>query len=123
MQAMAIKDADEIERIRRMGKITTSVVGKVADYLTQQCVQNEVLVKPDGTPLTIAEVKSRINLWLAEKGADNPEGTIFAIGRDAGVPHSVGQDDQPLEVGKTIIFDIFPAEAGGGYFYDFTRTW
>src|SRR3990172_6293931 len=54
MQAMAIKDADEIERIRRMGKITTSVVGKVADYLTQQRVQNEVLVKPDGTPLTIA---------------------------------------------------------------------
>ncbi|HEX2697512.1 MAG TPA: M24 family metallopeptidase, partial [Anaerolineales bacterium] len=26
-------------------------------------------------------------------------------------------------LGQTIIFDIFPAEAGGGYFYDFTRTW
>mgnify|MGYP006166512625 CR=1 FL=1 len=24
---------------------------------------------------------------------------------------------------STIVFDIFPAEQGGGYFYDFTRTW
>jgi Xaa-Pro aminopeptidase len=28
-----------------------------------------------------------------------------------------------LRLGRTIVFDIFPAEAGGGYFYDFTRTW
>ena len=28
-----------------------------------------------------------------------------------------------LRLGQTIVFDIFPCEAGGGYFYDFTRTW
>jgi len=28
-----------------------------------------------------------------------------------------------MTLGKTIVFDIFPAEQGGGYFYDFTRTW
>jgi Xaa-Pro aminopeptidase len=28
-----------------------------------------------------------------------------------------------LRLGQTIIFDIYPCEAGGGYFYDFTRTW
>jgi Xaa-Pro aminopeptidase len=123
MQAMATKDAAEIERIRRMGKITTTVVGQVADFLTTQRVRNEVLVKADGEPLTIAEVKSRINLWLAERGAANPEGTIFAIGRDAGVPHSAGAPGDPLRLGQTIVFDIFPCEAGGGYFYDLTRTW
>jgi Xaa-Pro aminopeptidase len=26
-------------------------------------------------------------------------------------------------LGQTIVFDIYPCEAGGGYFYDFTRTW
>jgi Xaa-Pro aminopeptidase len=26
-------------------------------------------------------------------------------------------------VGVPIIFDIFPCEPGGGYYYDFTRTW
>jgi Xaa-Pro aminopeptidase len=26
-------------------------------------------------------------------------------------------------MGQTIIFDIFPCEMGGGYYFDFTRTW
>jgi Xaa-Pro aminopeptidase len=123
MQAMATKDEDEIERIRHMGEVTTSVVGRVADYLTTHRVRDEVLVKTDGQPLTIGDVKNCINLWLAERGAENPEGTIFAIGRDAGVPHSSGTAEDPLRLGQTIVFDIFPCEAGGGYFYDFTRTW
>jgi Xaa-Pro aminopeptidase len=123
MQAMATKDENEVEHIRRMGQITTEVVGKVADFLTSHRVENDVLVRPDGSPLTIAEVKSKINLWLAERGAENPEDTIFAIGRDAGVPHSSGTPTDFLRLGQTIVFDIFPCEAGGGYFYDFTRTW
>jgi len=107
-----------------MGRITTQVVGRVAEYLTSREVRDdEVLLKEDGTPLTVSEVKSKINLWLAELGAENPEGTIFAIGRDAGVPHSSGTPTDLLRLGQTIVFDIYPCEAGGGYFYDFTRTW
>jgi Xaa-Pro aminopeptidase len=45
-----------------------------------------------------------------------------AQGRDAGVPHNAGKDDEIVELGKTIVFDIFPQELGNGYFYDFTRT-
>lgn len=123
LEAMATKDAAEIERIRKMGLITTDVVGQVADFLTSHKVKDEVLVKTDDQPLTIGDVKGVINLWLAEKGVENPHGTIFAIGRDAGVPHSTGNPDDVIELGKTIIFDIFPCEAGGGYHYDFTRTW
>jgi Xaa-Pro aminopeptidase len=123
MQAMATKDEDEIERMRRMGQVTTAVVAQVADFLTGHRLKGEVLVKADGQPLTIGDVKSRINLWLAERGAENPEGTIFAIGRDAGVPHSAGTSSDALRLGQTIVFDIFPCEEGGGYFYDFTRTW
>jgi Xaa-Pro aminopeptidase len=123
LQAMATKDAEEVDRIRAMGVITTSVVGKVADFLTSQKSRNGVLVKSNGDPILIGDVKRKINLWLAESGVENPEGTIFAIGRDAGVPHSSGNAKDLLNLGQTIIFDIFPAEAGGGYFYDFTRTW
>jgi Xaa-Pro aminopeptidase len=123
MQAMATKDEDEIERMRRMGQVTTAVVAQVADFLTGHRLKGEVLVKADGQPLTIGDVKSRINLWMAERGAENPEGTIFAIGRDAGVPHSAGTSSDALRLGQTIVFDIFPCEEGGGYFYDFTRTW
>lgn len=123
LAAMATKDATEIERIRRMGQITTQVVGETAEFLSSHAVRDEVLIKKDGNPLTIGEVKGRINLWLAERGAENPEGTIFAIGRDAGVPHSTGAAGDLLRLGQTIVYDIFPCEAGGGYFYDFTRTW
>jgi len=123
LQAMATKDPDEIERIRAMGKIVTKVVSQVAEFLTNHWVEDNVLVKTDGCPLLIRDVKSKINLWLAELGAENPEDTIFAIGRDAGVPHSSGNPTDPLKLGETIVFDIFPCEKGGGYFYDFTRTW
>ena len=123
MLARMTKDETEIERIRRMGKLTTQVVGLVADFITSHSVKDGVMVKPNGDPLTIGDVKGRINLWLAERGVENPEGTIFAIGRDAGVPHSSGNPDDPLKLGQTIVFDIYPCESGGGYFYDFTRTW
>jgi Xaa-Pro aminopeptidase len=112
-----------VERIRNLGRITIEVVGKVADFLTAHRVEGDTLVKVDGRPLTIGDVKSRINLWLVERGAENPDGTIFAIGRDAGVPHSSGNPGDLLRLGQTIVFDIFPCEPGGGYYYDFTRTW
>lgn len=123
LQAMMTKDEDEVERIRQMGQITVEVVAEVADFLTSQRVHNETLVKIDGEALTIADVKRRINLWLAERGVENPDGTTFSIGRDAAVPHSAGRPGDILQLGQTIVFDIYPCEAGGGYYYDFTRTW
>ena len=123
LEAMATKDESEVQRVRKMGAITTTVVGQVAEFLTHHPASNGILVKKDGQPLTIGDVKAKINLWLAERGVENPHGTIFSIGRDAGVPHSTGTPEDPMALGQTIIFDIFPCEAGGGYHYDFTRTW
>ena len=123
MEARATKDPAEIEEIRKIGKITVDVVSRVQEYLSEQEVVGKTLVKDDGSPLTIGDVKALINLWLAEAGAENPESTIFAIGRDGGIPHSGGTPGDPIELGKAIVFDIFPCQAGGGYFYDFTRTW
>ncbi len=124
MRAMETKGEDEVARIRKMGKITTSVVGKVRDFLTSCEVRDdEVLLNENGSPLTVGDVHSKIRLWVAEQGAELPSGFIFAIGRDAGVPHSAGTPTDLIKLGQTIVFDIYPAEAGGGYYYDFTRTW
>jgi Xaa-Pro aminopeptidase len=124
MYAMETKDENEVERIRRMGRVTADVVGKVRDYLTSCDVSgDEVLLKEDGSPLTVGDVHSKIRLWVSELGAELPSGFIFAIGRDAGVPHSSGNPADLIRLGQTIVFDIYPAEAGGGYYYDFTRTW
>ena len=124
LSAMMTKDEEELARIKKMGEVTTTVVAKVEEFLRNQRTKGDVLVNDQtGEPVTIGDVKSRINLWLAERGAENPEGTIFAIGRDAGVPHSSGTDSDFLRLGQPIVFDIFPCEQGGGYFYDMTRTW
>ncbi len=124
MYAMESKDAKEAARVKHMGRVTTEVVGMVADYITSCDVRDdEVLLKEDGSPLTIGDVKSKISLWLTERGAVDVEGCIFSIGRDAGLPHSTGNPNDLMRLGETIVFDIFPGEAGGGYFYDFTRTW
>ncbi len=124
LEARATKDVPEIKRIRDIGKITTEVVGKTAAYLQScQVDENEVLLRKNGEPLTIGVMHTKINYWLAERGVENPLGCIFAMGRDAGIPHSAGTHEDEIKLGKTIIFDIYPQEAGGGYFFDFTRTW
>ena len=99
-------------------------LARFADFLTSCDVrEDEVLLNEDGSPLTVGDVHSKIRLWVAEHGAELPSGFIFAIGRDAGVPHSAGNPTDLMKLGQTIVFDIYPAEAGGGYYYDFTRTW
>jgi Xaa-Pro aminopeptidase len=122
-RAMMTKDAQEVERIRAVGRTTVEVVGRVAELLSGSKAKEDVLLLPDGQPLTIGAVKRKINLWLAECGVENPQGTIFAIGRDAGVPHSSGTPTDLIRLGQTIVFDIYPCEEGGGYYHDFTRTW
>jgi Xaa-Pro aminopeptidase len=123
MRAMACKDEQELARIQKVGESTARVVGNTADFLSSCRTRNEILENKDGSAVTIGQVKRKINLWLMEEGLENPEGTIFAIGRDSALPHSSGNDSDVLRLGKTIVFDIFPCEAGGGYFHDFSRTW
>ncbi|MBL8100762.1 MAG: aminopeptidase P family protein [Anaerolineales bacterium] len=124
MYAMESKDEIEAKRIRTMAQVTIKVVEQVREYLVSCDVnKDEVLLKEDGTPLTVGDVHEKIRLWIAESGAELPSGFIFAIGRDAGVPHSAGNPTDLMKLGQTIVFDIYPAEAGGGYYYDFTRTW
>ena len=78
MPAMMTKDPQEIERIRNMGKITTGS-GRPCPRIpvTSRRVINKTLVDDQGEPITIRKVKSLIDLWLAELGAENPEGAIF----------------------------------------------
>lgn len=121
--AWATKDAPEVERIRRVGEKTVAIVGDTWDFLAGHRAADGVLVKADGSPLTVGDVKRQIRRWLMEHQLEAPEDFIFAAGRDAGVPHSRGEDSAPIALGQTIVYDIFPCEAGGGYFFDFTRTW
>jgi len=121
--ARATKDENEIARIREIGTATVEVVGRTRELLKTSPVRDGILQDTDGRPLTVGSIKNRINLWLAELGAENPHGTIFTPGRDGGVPHNTGKPDDLIRTGQPIVFDIYPCQTGGGYHYDFTRTW
>ncbi len=121
-QARATKDAAEAERIREMGRRTCLIVERTIDFLQSHAVEDETLMEDDGTPLTVGRVHAAIKRFIAEQGLEDPEGFIFAIGRDAGIPHSKGTAEHIVTLGQSIVFDIFPCEAGGGYFFDMTRT-
>jgi Xaa-Pro aminopeptidase len=120
--ARATKDPLEAERIREVGRRTCEIVAQTVDFLKAHRVKDEMLVQADGAPLTIGRVHEEISRFIAERRLEDPEGIIFSIGRDAGVPHSKGTPEDVLALGRTIVFDIFPREAGGGYFFDMTRT-
>ena len=120
--ARATKDATEADRIREACRRTCDIIAQTVAFLQSHRVQDERLVQADGTPLTIGRAHQEIRRLIAEQELEDPEGFIFAMGRDAGVPHSKGTPEDVIALGKTIIFDIFPREAGGGYFADVTRT-
>ncbi|MFH1866311.1 MAG: M24 family metallopeptidase [Candidatus Eisenbacteria bacterium] len=120
--ARMTKGTQEVERIKVVGRKTREVVQHVADFMKSHKVSGGRLVKDGGGPLTVGDCKAEIKLALARRKIIEEVDTIFAIGRDAGIPHSRGHDADPIEVGKTIVFDIFPQEEGGGYFFDMTRT-
>jgi Xaa-Pro aminopeptidase len=124
--ARATKEAGEVARMRQVGRATATVMREMIDFIRDHRVvrraEGEVLVKSDGEPLTIGDVKrfGRSRLFVHE--LEDPEEMIFAIGRDAGVPHSRGEAESPLCLGQSIVFDFYPCEMGGGYFHDMTRT-
>jgi Xaa-Pro aminopeptidase len=128
--ARATKEPEEIERMRRVGQATSTVMHEIIGFIRDHQVMRrpqggsevEMLVKSDGTPLTVGDVKrfGRSRLFVYE--LEDSEGMIFALGGDAGVPHSRGEPDDPICLGQSIVFDLFPRELGGGYFHDMTRT-
>ena len=120
--ARETKDAQEIEAMLSVGRATTSVIANVFDFLSSHKAQNDIVRKRNGEPLTIGDVKEFIRLELAKRNLEEPHENIFSQGRDAGIPHNAGRYDMPLELGKTIIFDIFPRDRATGYFHDITRT-
>ncbi len=121
-EAAVTKDADEISRIRAVAQSTNAVMAQTWDFIAAHRAHNQTVVDADGNPLTIGDVRRFVLSALMIRGLEDT-GMIFAQGRDAGVPHSRGQDAMPLQLGQSIVFDLFPRERGGGYHHDMTRTW
>ena len=121
-EARETKDAQELAELREAGRLTCAVVGEVQANIQEHRVRNETVLRPDGEPLTIGDVKSFMRARFMAHGLIEDHDTIFSQGADAAVPHNTGTPGQPLRLGQSIIFDIFP-RMPSGYFSDLTRTW
>jgi Xaa-Pro aminopeptidase len=121
-EAMLTKDDEELERIKSVAERTNQAMSVAWDYIASLSADGEYVVNADGQQVTIGDIKTLVIRELMARGLEDT-GMIFAQGRDAGFPHSRGEADMPLEIGKPIVFDLFPRELGGGYHHDMTRTW
>lgn len=120
--ARETKDADEIAEMAEAGRLTSLIVGDVQEFIRSHAVRGKVVVKTDGEPLTVGDVKAFLRVRALHYGLFEQGDTIFAQGREAGVPHNRGTESTALQLGQSIIFDIFP-RMGSGYYHDMTRTW
>ena len=122
-EARATKDAAEVARIREVGRRTVAIVAETVAFLQQHTAgHDETLRRADGSVLNVGDVHAHIRRLIALQGLEDPHGFTFSTGRDAGIPHSKGTLTRPMRLGESIVFDIFLCEAGGGYFFDMTRT-
>lgn len=122
-EAYDTKDDAELAAIHATAERTNEVMGEVVDFLKSHAVEDETLVKEDGSPLTVGDVKAYLRERLMVHNLADDGETIFAIGHDAGVPHSRGEDTDVLALGKSIVFDLFPRDLETGYYHDMTRTY
>ncbi len=119
--ARETKESDEIERMKRVGQKTCDVIGKVVDFIRTHKLKGKTFITSDGAPLTIGRVKEFTRLEVARQGLHMAEDFIFAIGRDGAIGHSTGKPEDPIELGRAIVMDIFPRDEHG-YYHDVTRT-
>lgn len=120
--AMETKDEGELEQIRKCSRGAVDAMGRVAKYLGSLKPANGGLTDGVNAVAKLGHVRALIHRVFAEHGLAEDGESIVAMGRDSGVPHNRGNDAEPIRAGETIIVDIFPGEAGGGYHTDMTRT-
>ena len=120
--ARATKDEHEIRAIRHAARGTVAALEAVTDFLGSLRAEGALLYQDHGEPVTLGTIRRLIQQQFIAHGLAEDGDSIVSQGRDAGVPHNRGNDQEALRPGTPLLIDIFPGEAGGGYHSDVTRT-
>ena len=119
--ARMTKSGPEVKAIRHAARGATDAIARLRGYLATLTRDGDAFRANGTSPVRIGDLRRLLHGVFLEYGLEGGE-TIVSQGRDAGVPHNRGNDAEPLRAGTPILVDIFPGEAGGGYFSDLTRT-
>ena len=121
--ARETKEEWELEHIRACSRAAVAAMAAVRAYLGSLARAGSEWRDASGAVARLGQIRSTLHRTFAEHRVAEAGGdSIVSQGRDAGVPHNRGNDDEPVREGAPIIIDIFPGEAGGGYHTDMTRT-
>ncbi len=120
--ASMTKTEDELAKIRHCSRGAVEAMKRVRDELAALVPRGDTFLTAAGETATLGHLRRLLHRTFAEFGLAEDGESIVAQGRDAGVPHNRGNDADQIRAGAPILVDIFPAEAGGGYHTDMTRT-
>jgi len=122
-EARTTKDAAEVEAIRRAARGAVAAIEKLRAFLGSLARAGDQFRANGSGPVRLGDLRRLLRAEFLEHGLAEEGGeSIVSQGRDAGVPHNRGNDDEPLRAGAPLLVDIFPGESGGGYHSDLTRT-
>ncbi len=119
--ARTTKSADELEAIRHASRGATAAMNRLREHLASLRRDGDQFRAEGSESVRLGDLRQLLNQEFLAHGLEGGE-SIVSQGRDAGVPHNRGNDAEPLRPGLPLLVDIFPGEAGGGYYSDLTRT-
>jgi len=119
LQMRAIKNPDEIEKIRDVQRRNEDGVRLAINAIKESEIDDNDGLILDGTPLTSERLKAIIHDRFYSLGLDNRD-TIISCGLDTALPHAKGEGQ--LMAHQPIVLDVFPRDFTTGYFADMTRT-
>jgi len=120
--ARSTKDDDEVNTVRNVARVCERAYARIREIIQGARLDGKKLKDAEGW-VTIGRLRREVRRIFFEAGLVEPHGNIIAMGRDAGVPHNEGNDDDILEEGRPIVIDLYPAQVNGGYYFDVTRTY
>lgn len=112
------KTARELAEIRRAATGAVAAIKRAAELLAAATPRRRELWL-EGERLCVRRLRLAAARELAERGLDQPHGSILAAGGVAGVPHSQGSSEHLLKAGEPLVVDVFPR---GLLYADCTRT-
>jgi Xaa-Pro aminopeptidase len=120
--ARATKEPDELDAIRFASRGTVEAMNAAIEFMRSLERKGDTFHANGSGPVKLGDIRSVIRQTFLRNGVAEAAPSIVSQGRDAGVPHNRGNDEELVRGGVPILIDLFPGEAGGGYFSDMTRT-